>query len=149
MTTQLEATPVAETIHADELADAAESELSFSLQDFVEEFGDELLDSLNRANPPVYNGTPRPERQLVLAGLKRQLFPAQAEVVHAAAELLVNQGERAAIINGEMGTGKTIVGIALATVLNAEGYRRTLVLSPPHLKSEENTSELKSLMRIQ
>src|SRR3546814_16369029 len=74
MTTQLEATPVAETIHADELADAAESELSFSLQDFVEEFGDELLDSLNRANPPVYNGTPRPERQLVLAGLKRQLF---------------------------------------------------------------------------
>src|SRR3546814_8968361 len=94
MTTQLEATPVAETIHADELADAAESELSFSLQDFVEEFGDELLDSLNRANPPVYNGTPRPERQLVLAGLKRQLFPAQAEVVHAAAELLVNQGER-------------------------------------------------------
>ncbi len=45
----------------------------------------------------------------------------------------MNQGERAAIINGEMGTGKTIVGIALATVLNAEGYRRTLVLSPPHL----------------
>lgn len=133
MTTQLEATAVAETIHADELVDAAESELSFSLQDFVEEFGDELLDSLNRANPPVYNGTPRPERQLVLAGLKRQLFSAQAEVVHAAAELLVNQGERAAIINGEMGTGKTIVGIALATVLNAEGYRRTLVLSPPHL----------------
>src|SRR3546814_14276297 len=32
-----------------------------------------------------------------------------------------------------MGTGKTIVGIALAAVLNAEGYRRTLVLSPPHL----------------
>src|SRR3546814_967436 len=32
-----------------------------------------------------------------------------------------------------MGNGKTIVGIALATVLNAEGYRRTLVLSPPHL----------------
>ncbi|MFT0546138.1 DEAD/DEAH box helicase family protein [Allopusillimonas ginsengisoli] len=133
MNTQLEATAVAETIHADELADAAESELSFSLQDFVEEFGDELLDSLNRANPPVYDGTPRPERQLVLARLKRQLFPAQAEVVHAAAELLVNQGERAAIINGEMGTGKTIVGIALAAVLNAEGYRRTLVLSPPHL----------------
>src|SRR3546814_7221752 len=76
LNTELEATTVAETIHADELKDAADSELSFSLQDFVEEFGDELLDSLNRANPPVYNGTPRPERQLVLAGLKRQLFPA-------------------------------------------------------------------------
>ena len=32
-----------------------------------------------------------------------------------------------------MGCGKTTVGIATAAVLNAEGYRRTLVLSPPHL----------------
>src|SRR3546814_19242435 len=32
-----------------------------------------------------------------------------------------------------MGTGKTTIGIALAAVLHAEGYRRTLVLSPPHL----------------
>ncbi len=45
----------------------------------------------------------------------------------------MNQGERAAIINGEMGSGKTTVGLAAAAVLNAEGYRRTLVLSPPHL----------------
>lgn len=116
-----------------DIIEAADNPLSLSLQDFVTEFGDELLDSLNRANPPVYSGTPRPHRQLVLASLKRQLFPAQAEVVHAAAELLVNQGERAAIVNGEMGTGKTTVGIALAAVLNKEGYRRTLVLSPPHL----------------
>ena len=61
------------------------------------------------------------------------MFPAQAEVVHAAAELLIDRGERAAIVNGEMGCGKTTVGIAAAAVLNAEGYRRTLVLSPPHL----------------
>jgi hypothetical protein len=32
-----------------------------------------------------------------------------------------------------MGTGKTICGIATAAIMNAEGYRRTLVLSPPHL----------------
>ncbi|MFK1437577.1 DEAD/DEAH box helicase family protein [Pseudomonas aeruginosa] len=116
-----------------DLTEASNNLLSLPLQDFVNEFGDELLDSLNKATPPVYSGTPRPNRQRVLASLKRQLFPAQAEVVHAAAELLVNQGERAAIINGEMGTGKTTVGIALAAVLRAEGYRRTLVLSPPHL----------------
>jgi hypothetical protein len=107
--------------------------LTLSLQDFVGEFGDELLDSLNRANPPVYTGQPQAHRQLVVASLKRKLFPAQAEVVHAAAELLVDRGERAAIVNGEMGCGKTTVGIATAAVLNAEGYRRTLVLSPPHL----------------
>src|SRR3546814_7877021 len=84
----------------------------------------------------------------LLAALKRKLFPAQADVVHAVTELLVDRGERAAIVNGEMGCGKTTVGIATAAMLNAEGYRRTLVLSPPHLvRSEEHTSELQSLMR--
>lgn len=122
----------AETDSQAELAIDADP-LHISLNDFVTEFGDELLDSLNRANPPVYTGWQRANRQLLLAGLKRKLFPAQADVVHAVSELLVNRGERAAIVNGEMGCGKTIVGIATAAVLNAEGYRRTLVLSPPHL----------------
>lgn len=109
------------------------SGLDLTLQDFVTEFGDDLLSSLNRANPPVYNGQPHADRQVILAGLKRKLFPAQAEVVHAVSQVLVDRGERAAIVNGEMGCGKTTVGIATAVVLRAEGYRRTLVLSPPHL----------------
>jgi hypothetical protein len=116
-----------------DLLDTIVSPLTMGLSDFVTEFGDDLLDSLNRANPPVYAGLPRNHRQRVITGLKRTLFPAQAEVVHAVAELLVDRGERAAIVNGEMGCGKTTVGIATAAVLNAEGYRRTLVLSPPHL----------------
>ncbi|HRQ48798.1 MAG TPA: DEAD/DEAH box helicase, partial [Rhodocyclaceae bacterium] len=131
MSLDLETGP--ETAVQGELLEAVASPLTLSLQDFVSEFGDELLDSLNRANPPVYGGQPRAHRQVVLAGLKRKLFPAQADVVHAATELLLDRGERAAIVNGEMGCGKTTVGIATAAVLNAEGYRRTLVLSPPHL----------------
>jgi len=127
-TTAADAAPV-----QGELLDAESSPLTLSLQDFVGEFGDELLDALNSANPPVYTGQPQAHRQLIVASLKRKLFPAQAEVVHAAAELLIDRGERAAIVNGEMGCGKTTVGIATAAVLNAEGYRRTLVLSPPHL----------------
>src|SRR3546814_17518041 len=114
----------------DDLLEQEPSELSMSLQDFVSEFGDELLESLNRANPPVYGGTPRPHRQLVLAGLKRQLFPAQAEVVHAASELIVNQGERAVFVNGEMGTGKTTSDIALTTVLPPNGYTPPPVMRP-------------------
>ncbi|CAJ5346312.1 SNF2 family N-terminal domain protein [Burkholderia pseudomallei] len=116
-----------------DLLEAAAPPLTLSLQDFVTEFGDELLDALNSANPPVYAGQPRPHRQLVIAGLKRRLFPAQADVVHAVTELLIERNERAAVVNGEMGCGKTTVGIATAAVLHAEGYRRTLVLSPPHL----------------
>jgi len=131
MSLDLETVP--DTAVQGDLLEAAASPLTISLQDFVSEFGDELLDSLNRANPPVYAGQARAHRQTILAGLKRKLFPAQAEVVHAVTELLVDRGERAAIVNGEMGCGKTTVGIATAAVLNAEGYRRTLVLSPPHL----------------
>jgi SNF2 family DNA or RNA helicase len=129
----LDLNTVPDTAVQGDLLEAAASTLTISLQDFVAEFGDELLDSLNRANPPVYTGQARAHRQVILAGLKRTLFPAQAEVVHAVTELLVDRGERAAIVNGEMGCGKTTVGIATAAALRAEGYRRTLVLSPPHL----------------
>lgn len=131
MSIDLETVP--ETAVQGDLLEAAASPLTLSLQDFVSEFGDELLDSLNRANPPVYAGQARAQRQIVLASLKRKLFQAQADVVHAVTELLVDRGERAAIVNGEMGCGKTTVGIATAAVLNTEGYRRNLVLSPPHL----------------
>ena len=80
-----------ETTAQGDLLDNASSPLDISLQDFVSEFGDELLDSLNRANPPVYTGQARAHRQAILAGLKRQLFPAQADVVHAVTELLVDR----------------------------------------------------------
>lgn len=132
-------TPTSETAVCPEsplqsnLLETSPSPLTISLQDFVAEFGDELLDTLNRTNPPVYTGEIRPHRQVVLNSLKRHLFPAQADVVHAATELLINRDERAVFVNGEMGSGKSIIGIAIAAVLQAEGYRRTLVLSPPHL----------------
>lgn len=53
-TTTAEATPV-----QGELLDAESNPLTLSLQDFVGEFGDELLDALNSANPPVYTGQPQ------------------------------------------------------------------------------------------
>lgn len=117
----------------DQTSSCDPSPLTWSLTEFVSEFGVELLDSLNRTNPPVYQEQPRPERVQILQGLKRQPFPAQAQVAHAVTELLVNRNERAAIINGEMGCGKTFIGIAVAALMRAEGYRRTIVLSPPHL----------------
>lgn len=122
-----------DTCREGDLIPVDSSPLNWSLQDFVTEFGEELLHSLNTTNPPVYTGELRATRVSVLERLKRRLFPAQAEVVHAVTELLLNRGERAAIVNGEMGCGKTMIGIAVAAVLHAEGYRRTLVLSPPHL----------------
>ncbi|ENK2321981.1 DEAD/DEAH box helicase, partial [Pseudomonas aeruginosa] len=45
----------------------------------------------------------------------------------------LDRNEQAGIINAEMGTGKTMMAIAVAAVMHAAGYRRTLVISPPHL----------------
>ncbi|AMA39005.1 hypothetical protein Q050_02265 [Pseudomonas aeruginosa BWHPSA045] len=41
--------------------------LNINLTDFIDEFGDELLESLNRSNPPVYTGSDNAHRQLVVA----------------------------------------------------------------------------------
>ncbi|MFG8921554.1 SNF2-related protein, partial [Pseudomonas aeruginosa] len=89
--------------------------------------------SLNRSNPPVYTGSDNAHRQLVMDRLKRKPFAAQAEVVQAITALLLDRNEQAGIINAEMGTGKTMMAIAVAAVMHAAGYRRTLVVSPPHL----------------
>src|SRR3546814_18470161 len=78
ITMSLDLETVPETAVQGDLLEAAASPLTLSLQDFVSEFGDELLASLNRANPPVYTGQVRVHRQLILAALKRQLFPAQS-----------------------------------------------------------------------
>ena len=104
-----------------------------SLSDFIAQFGDGLLEAVRAQNPPVYDGTPSPSRESIMQSLKRQAFPAQREVVQAVTRLMVDQGDPAAIINAEMGTGKTMMAIAAAAVMHAEGYQRTLVISPPHL----------------
>lgn len=106
------------------------------LTEFIAEFGDVLIDSLNQQNPPVYSGPCLPihqQRQASMDCLKRKPFEAQADVVQAITALLVDKNEQAGVINAEMGTGKTMMAIATAAVMHAEGYRRHLVISPPHL----------------
>ncbi|WP_428635258.1 SNF2-related protein, partial [Sedimenticola sp.] len=103
------------------------------LTDFIRDFGDGLLDAVQQQNPPVYDGHPDPQRDLVMDTLTRAPFPAQRDTVQAVCRLLVDQNEPAGILNAEMGTGKTMMAIATAAVLEAEGYARTVVISPPHL----------------
>ncbi len=103
------------------------------LTQFVDEFRQNLLSVVSRQNPPIYEGTPDPGREFVMDGFLRDPFPEQRDVVQAVVSLLVDANEPAAIINAEMGTGKTMMAIATAAILHAEGYRKMLVLSPPHL----------------
>lgn len=117
----------------DTAAIAAE-DLVVPLQEFVADFGDGLLEAVSRQNPPIYDGRRNPARDAVMDALKRKPFEAQRDVVHAVTRLLVDAGEPAAIINAEMGTGKSMMAIAVAAVLQqVEDFGRVLVISPPHL----------------
>ena len=55
-----------ESVGQCDLLEQDSSSLDISLPDFVSEFGDELLDSLNRANPPVYTGQARAYHETIL-----------------------------------------------------------------------------------
>lgn len=106
-----------------------------NLSDFVNEFKNSLLQSLNRSNRPVYLSQDMSfERQSIINLLKRKPYKAQTNVVQAVCKLLIDQNEPTAIINAEMGTGKTMMAITVAAMLHYEAnYRRNLIVSPPHL----------------
>ncbi|MES2353124.1 MAG: DEAD/DEAH box helicase family protein [Pseudomonadota bacterium] len=104
-----------------------------ALPQFIADFGDSLLESVRSGNPPIYDGKSDATRNQVMEQLLRKPFGAQQETVQAVTKLLVDHNQPAAVINAEMGTGKTMMAIATAAVMHAEGFRRTLVISPPHL----------------
>ena len=95
---------VAETIQIDETDAELENPSVIPLSQFVTDFGDDLLTAVSHQNPPVYDGIPNTHRELVMDGLKRDPFDAQRDVVQAVTRLLVDEAEKAAIINAEMGT---------------------------------------------
>jgi Helicase conserved C-terminal domain/Type III restriction enzyme, res subunit len=103
------------------------------LNEFIDQFGAGLLDAVNTQNPAVYAGQNHPDWNVVMDSLLRAPFKEQREVVHAVCQLLTTAHQPAAVINGEMGTGKTMMGIAAAAVLHTQGYPRCLVIAPPHL----------------
>lgn len=121
-------------IEGDVLADTPDEQPAdvMSLQTFIRDFGADLLEAVERDNPPVYREASG-ERQQVLDALARKPFGAQADAVQTIAALLFDQGERAAVLNAEMGTGKTMMAICTSAIAAAEGYKHTLIISPPHL----------------
>lgn len=118
---------------AELLIPATDATPTMSLHQFINDFGSDLLHAVERELPPVYAGARPEHRDQVLDALKRKPFDAQREAVHAATALLVDKGEQACVLNCDMGTGKTMMAICAAAILHAEGYRRMLILAPPHL----------------
>lgn len=107
--------------------------LTMPIGSFIADFRDSLLDAVRQQNPPVYDGRPDPKREALLDRLLRSPFAEQRSVIQAATRHLVDAGQPSATINGEMGTGKTLMGIATAWLLHHAGLPRALVVCPPHL----------------
>lgn len=113
-------------------------ELHMPLANFIDQFGEGLLEQVRRQNPPIYDpdlDTQTPvwrARQHVLDNLTRQPFEAQAHAVHAVVKLLLDHNEPAAVLNADMGTGKTMMAICVAALMQST-HPRTLIVSPPHL----------------
>ena len=100
---------------------------------FIADFKPSLLEAVRHQNPPVYDGRPSPAREGLLDQLLRNPFREQRDVVQAITRHLVDARGPSAVCNGEMGTGKTMIGIATAWLLHHAGYPRSLVVCPPHL----------------
>jgi hypothetical protein len=105
------------------------------LAQFVGDFRDSLDEAVKRVLAPKYNDQRDPMWDMILSSLARPPYDAQADVIHQIGQQLDPDycDAPSAIINADMGTGKTLMGICVAALLNRRKFIRTLVLSPPHL----------------
>jgi len=106
-----------------------QKEKVLKLNEFLEEFKDALVERVVSEYPPLY----QPEEARCkyverLSSLKRKPFGAQADTIGAVATIL--QNESSAIVVGEMGCGKSLIGIGVGHAIRA---KTVLVCCPPHL----------------
>ena len=95
------------------------------LAEFIDTYRDAIAQRVVESYPPRYRpsdcGRPLPQ-------LLRSPLGAQADAIRAAALSL--DTHRGTTVVGEMGTGKTFIA---ASAAHMAGFRRVLVLCPPHL----------------
>ena len=96
-----------------------------NLGEFIDTYRDAITERVIASYPPNYSpaSDARPMPRLL-----RSPLGAQEDAIRGAALSLHSQ--RGTTVVGEMGTGKTFIGTAAA---HLAGFRRVLVLCPPHL----------------
>ena len=96
-----------------------------NLGEFIDKFKDAIAKRVVESYPPLYRPS---ENGGTLPHLLRIPMGAQADAIRGAALSL--KAHRGTTVVGEMGTGKTFIGAAAA---HMAGFRRVLILCPPHL----------------
>lgn len=98
------------------------------LSDFLEKYRDAITARVIEEYPPLYSPASRGDTKAEIGALIRKPYVPQWDSINALTKVL-GQG-RNAIVVGEMGVGKTIIGIGTSYVA---GCKRVLVWCPPHL----------------
>ncbi len=96
-----------------------------NLGEFIDTFKEAIARRVVESYPPLYRPS---ENGGILPRLLRTPLGAQADAIKGAALSL--KAHRGTTVVGEMGTGKTLIGAAAA---HMAGFKRILVLCPPHL----------------
>ena len=96
-----------------------------NLGEFIDTFKDAIARRVVESYPPLYRPSENGRR---LPRLLRKPLGAQEDAIKGAALSL--EAHRGTTVVGEMGTGKTFIAAAAA---HLAGFRRILVLGPPHL----------------
>ena len=96
-----------------------------NLGEFIDTFKDAIARRVVESYPPLYRPS---ENGHKLPRLLRKPLGAQEDAIRGAALSL--EAHRGTTVVGEMGTGKTFIAAAAA---HMAGFRRILILCPPHL----------------
>ena len=96
-----------------------------NLGEFIDKFKDAIARRVVESYPPLYRPS---ENGRTLPRLLRTPLGAQEDAIRGA--VLSLEAHRGTTVVGEMGTGKTFIGAAAA---HMAGFRRILILCPPHL----------------
>jgi SNF2 family DNA or RNA helicase len=103
-----------------------------SLKDFLDNYGSSLAERIDRELKVIHDPLRDQDKDMdtFMNRLKKKPFPVQSEVIKGVVKSF-QAGNRAVYITAEMGSGKTLMGIATALLLKEKP--RVLVLCPPHL----------------
>ncbi len=103
-----------------------------SLKEFLDSYGRSLAKRVNDELEVIHDPLNDEHRDMdqILNSLNKKPFAVQKEVIKAVVKSF-KTGNRSVYITAEMGSGKTLMGIASALLLKERP--RVLVMCPPHL----------------
>ena len=104
--------------------------MSVTLMEFIERHGKALGEKVERELTPVYNPLDT-SPGLEMKPLLRAPFPVQEEIIKGLAKAMYHEGRKRLYVCGEMGTGKTFIGLGVISM--APRPMRSLVVCPGHL----------------